>query len=185
MSTETKEVKRVAESTETSEEVKGLVDESDMDPVTLASKEKATFTVPRKYAKISTLVKSTLDVSADAHEVPIPDVSSPILKLVVEYMNAHKGVEPLIIEKPLRSKIMADVVKVPSDAVFIDRVGENLDNLYALIAAANYMDIKSLLHLGCAKVASKIKGQPLEKIKEILGTDKAESKTESKTESKA
>jgi len=30
------------------------------------------------------------------------------------------------------------------------------------------MDIKGLLHLGCAKVASLIKGQPLEKIKEIL-----------------
>ena len=34
--------------------------------------------------------------------------------------------------------------------------------------AANYMDIRSLLHLGCAKVASLIKGQPLEKIKGIL-----------------
>jgi len=30
------------------------------------------------------------------------------------------------------------------------------------------MDIKGLLHLGCAKVASLIKGQPLEKIKDIL-----------------
>ncbi len=43
--------------------------------------------------------------------------------------------------------------------------------LYDLILAANYMDIKSLLHLGCAKVASLIKGQPLEKIKEILAID--------------
>lgn len=33
------------------------------------------------------------------------------------------------------------------------------------------MDIKSLLHLGCAKVASLIKGQPLEKIKDILATE--------------
>jgi len=30
------------------------------------------------------------------------------------------------------------------------------------------MDIKSMLRLGCAKVASLIRGQPLEKIKEIL-----------------
>ena len=40
--------------------------------------------------------------------------------------------------------------------------------LYDLILAANYMDIKSLLHLGCACVASLIKGQPLDKIKDIL-----------------
>jgi hypothetical protein len=31
------------------------------------------------------------------------------------------------------------------------------------------MHVNSLLHLGCAKVASLIKGQPVEKIKDILG----------------
>jgi hypothetical protein len=54
------------------------------------------------------------------------------------------------------------------DAEYIDKIGETRQQLYDLILAANYMDIKSLLHLGCAKVASLIKGQPLEKIKEIL-----------------
>jgi hypothetical protein len=63
---------------------------------------------------------------------------------------------------------MKDVCKDAWDAEFIDRIGENRQMLYDLILAANYMDIKSLLHLGCAKVASLIKGQPLEKIKEIL-----------------
>ena len=85
-------------------------------------------------------------------------------------MNHHKGVEPPIVEKPLRSKVMKDVCKDPFDADFIDRIGENRQALYDLILAANYMDIKSLLHLGCAKVASLIKGQPLEKIKDILST---------------
>jgi hypothetical protein len=46
--------------------------------------------------------------------------------------------------------------------------------------AANYMDIRSLLHLGCAKVASLIKGQPLEKIKEILDPHFKESDQEEK-----
>ena len=54
------------------------------------------------------------------------------------------------------------------DADYIDKIGDTRQQLYDLILAANYMDIKSLLHLGCAKVASLIKGQPLEKIKEIL-----------------
>merc|ERR1712146_105385 len=78
------------------------------------------------------------------------------------------GVEPPIIEKPLRSKVMKDVCKDAWDAKFIDTIGEQRQQLYDLILAANYMDIKSLLHLGCAKVASLIKGQPLEKIKDIL-----------------
>lgn len=64
------------------------------------------------------------------------------------------------------------------DAEFIDKIGETRQQLYDLILAANYMDIKSLLHLGCAKVASLIKGQPLEKIKEIL--DPNQKKNDSK-----
>jgi len=83
-------------------------------------------------------------------------------------MNHHKGKELPIIEKPLRSKIMKDVTKDDWDAEYIDKIGENRQQLYDLILAANYMDIKTLLHLGCAKVASLIKGQPLEKIKDIL-----------------
>lgn len=47
------------------------------------------------------------------------------------------------------------------------------------------MDIKSALHLGCARVASLIKGQPLEKVREILDKDKkAEKKAAEKKEEK-
>jgi hypothetical protein len=54
------------------------------------------------------------------------------------------------------------------DADFIDRIGDSRALLYDVILASNYLDIKSLLHLGCAKVASLVKGQPLEKFKSIL-----------------
>lgn len=145
------------------------LDDGDEDgSLKLTSKDGKEFEVERKFSLISTLVKTTLDTDASATEVPIPGVKSDILELVIQYMVQHKGVEPAIIEKPLRSKVMKDVCKDPWDAEFIDEVGENRQQLYDLILAANYMDIKSLLHLGCAKVASLIKGQPLEKIKDIL-----------------
>jgi len=60
------------------------------------------------------------------------------------------------------------------------KIGETRQQLYDLILAANYMDIKSLLHLGCAKVASLIKGQPLEKIKEILDPNQGAKKADAK-----
>jgi hypothetical protein len=80
---------------------------------------------------------------------------------------------------------MKEVVRDEWDAIYIDKIGDNRQQLYDVILAANYMDVKSLLHLGCAKVASLIKGQsaihgahthaelhrtgqPLDKIKEIL-----------------
>jgi len=160
----------------------------------LTSKDKKEYEVSKKAAFISNLVKTSLDTDASATEVPIPGVASNILQLVVEYMNHHNGTEPPIIEKPLRSKIMKDVCKDGWDATFIDNIGEDRQKLYDLILAANYLDIKGLLHLGCAKVASLIKGQPLEKIKEILskgitpapgGEKKEEKKDEKKDEKKA
>jgi len=150
------------------DEVGGLSLDDVTGTLKLVSKDKKEFDVERKHAFVSTLVKTSLETETTATEVPIPGVSSAILAEVITYMNHHKGVEPPIVEKPLRSKVMKDVCKDPFDADFIDRIGENRQALYDLILAANYMDIKSLLHLGCAKVASLIKGQPLEKIKDIL-----------------
>jgi len=149
--------------------VKGLDDDKDATKeLRLTSKDKKEFKVERKHAFISTLVKTSLENDDKADEVPIPGVTGAILELVVNYMKEHKGVEPPIIEKPLRSKVMKDVCPHKWDADYIDKIGDTRQMLYDLILAANYMDIKSLLHLGCAKVASLIKGQPLEKIKEIL-----------------
>ena len=58
------------------------------------------------------------------------------------------------IEKPLKSEKMNEVVP-EWDAKYVD-IEQEL--LFELILAANYMDIKSLLDLTCAKVASMIKG---------------------------
>jgi len=161
--------KAAADPKKDAKDIKGFDDDKDATkPLKLTSKDKKEFVVERKQAFISTLVKTSLENDDKAEEVPIPGVTGAILDLVVAYMKEHKGVEPPIIEKPLRSKVMKDVCPHKPDADYIDKIGENRQQLYDLILAANYMDIKSLLHLGCAKVASLIKGQPLEKIKEIL-----------------
>jgi len=153
---------------EKKDEVKSLADDDSGKKLKLTSKDKKEFTIDRKCAFISTLVKTSLENDDTSQEVPIPGVTGNILELVHQYMSHHNGTEPPLVEKPLRSKLMKDVVSDKWDAEFVDRIGENRQQLYDLILAANYMDVKSLLHLGCAKVASLIKGQPLEKIKEIL-----------------
>merc|ERR1719440_2216534 len=68
------------------------------------------------------------------------------------------------IEKPLKSAIMAEVVD-SWDANFVE-VKQEL--LFELILAANYMDIKPLLDLTCAKVASMIKGRTPDEIRKIF-----------------
>ncbi len=63
--------------------------------------------------------------------------------------------------QPLRSSNLAEIVP-EWDAKFVDIEQEML---FELILAANYLDIKSLLDLTCAKVASMIKNKSPEDIR--------------------
>lgn len=158
------------------EKVESLDDAEGVDPrqeVKLISAEKEEFMVPIAHTKMSALL-TTAFTDKDAKEVHLKNVNSQILKLVIMYMNHHKGIEMEPPKKPLRSNKFDEVVTDKWDATFLADVdgkdGATRQQLYDLFQAANYLDIKSLLHLGAAKIASLIKGQPLEKIKEILCT---------------
>merc|ERR1712066_55623 len=84
-----------------------------------------------------------------------------ILEKVIDYMVYHQGNPPKEIEKPLKSQNMRDVCS-EWDANFIE---VDQETLFELILAANYMDVKALLDLTCAKVASMIKGKSPEDIR--------------------
>ena len=165
----------VAQNTTDDVDSKGLDDDNDENlKINLISKDEQKIEISVKDAKLSKLVKTVIEQDPTATEIPIPDISSEILQIIANYMIHHKGNQSKNIEKPLKSKIMNDVCTDPWDADFIHQVGINKKTLYDLIVGANYMDIQCLLHLGCAKVASTIKGQPLDKIKEILDDKKTE-----------
>ena len=78
---------------------------------------------------------------------------------ILEYCEKHKNDNPPEIEKPLTTSNLSELVD-PYDAKFIDI--ENLERLFEIILAANYLDIKSLLDLACAKVATLIKSKHLQ-----------------------
>lgn len=158
------------------EEELGLDTDMSEGTITLQAKGGETFEVERAFALISNLIQTSLESDPDAEQVPIPGVDGPILTMVVEYMNHHKGKEPELIPKPLRSKIMKEVCKDEWDAIYIDSIGENVGVLYKLVLAANYLDIQGLLHLGAAKVAAIAKGENTDRITELLtpNEDKAD-----------
>lgn len=170
---------------EDGKDVKCINLEIDSRPITLVSNDNKKFTTKRGFAFISTLIKTSLEGNDKVDELKLPSISGDILEFVVRYFEEHKGVEPPIVEKPLRSKNMKDVCAHKPDADYVDKIGENREQLYDLILGANYLDIKSLLHLCCAKVASLVKGEPFENIKGILSVNnKTNEKQDEKNEQK-
>lgn len=141
--------------------------------VDLVSSDGDKFEVDKSVAAMSELVKAMLTVGDDEEEeeedddsnkqeIPLPNVNSTTLSKVVEFCKYHKENGALAeIEKPLRSANMSEIVG-EWDANFVDLEQAALFNL---ILAANYLDIKSLLDLTCAKVASMIKGKTPEEIR--------------------
>ena len=100
----------------------------------------------------------------DVTEIPLPNVKAAVLRKVIEFCKHHSSEPMTEIEKPLKSAQMAEVVqKWYADFVAVEQV-----LLFELILAANYMDIKPLLDLTCATVASMMKGKTPEEIRKTF-----------------
>ena len=120
--------------------------------------------VSRECAEASVLIKGIIDDSGIEDDIPLPQVKKAILdKIVVycQYITTNAAPE---IEKPLRSNQLSDVV----NEWYADYVNVEQELLFELILAANFLDIKSLLELCCAKVASVIKGMTIPEIRDYF-----------------
>jgi len=162
------------------DEIMGLDDDVE-DELYLLSKEGDIYSVSKKSARISNLVDTIITGDSMAglsvdYAIQIKQVSSRSLKLIVEYMSHHGGEDKDIPPQPVRFTEMEKVCKDPWDATFCNNLipdSKNNDELelnllFEVIMASNYMDMKALLYKLCAKVATQLKGKKLEDIPKIL-----------------
>jgi len=174
------------------EEDLGGLDSDDSETLKLKSSDEKTFEVGTKAAKLSNLIDTVLKGDKDAQEIEVHKVESPILEFIVEYLKHHNGTAPDEIQCPVRSVDMKSICSDQWDADFIDK--KDKKTVFEIILAANYMDIKSLLHLGCAKIATEIKKLDQKEIHRIIeeeekyrrehGQDQDEVKEEKEKENK-
>lgn len=146
-------------------------------PLTLTSAEGKKHVITRKAALMSMLLKEMINEEEDQTTeicVPLAAVKSAELAKIVEFCEHHCDVALPPIEQPLMSNKLEDVVPA-WDMTFITMEKEAL---YELINAANFMDIPSLLLLGCARVACMIKGKSRKEIREEFGINNEISETE-------
>lgn len=136
--------------------------------IALTSSDGQKVTIDDKSAERSNLLKGLIQDYTEDSDIPMPDIRGDVLKKVVEYLLHYKEAEPKEIPKPLPSNNLLDVTD-EWDVTFINSV--DLDTNFDIINAANYMDIKPLLDLSCAKIASLMKGKTAEEIRTMFGIE--------------
>ena len=123
--------------------------------------------VDKEIAYKSILIKEYFDQGGDdAEACDLPPLKKDILEKVMvycEYIHQNPDKEPKL-EKPLKSDKIDDLV----DEWFVGYLNAEKDVLFELIKASNYLDINSLLELSSAKVATMIKGRPIQEIRDFF-----------------
>ena len=159
--------------------------QSEPQMIKLYSKDNEYIEVNKAYLVESGLITTSLEHEPEATDLRLEIPKVDTLKLIQQYVEHHKGkIEP-IVEKPLRHKEMSKNTN-EWDAQFVDNIEKtSLNQLYELIAAANYLNMQPLLMLCCAKVASLIKGHPVENLRTILRPSSTSSTSSSSSQTQS
>jgi S-phase kinase-associated protein 1 len=135
--------------------------------LTLISSDGQKIPIDRKSAERAAVIKDMMQDFDNSTEIPISDVRGEILKKVVDYLTHYSNSEPRELPKPLPSADLREVTD-DWDVKFIDI---NNDTVFDLINAANFMSIKSLLDLSCAKIAVQMKNKTAQEIRDMFGIE--------------
>jgi S-phase kinase-associated protein 1 len=131
-------------------------------PPQLRSQEGCLFAIPSSLLRESSYLQSFL--SSSAATIDLPSVQAEELEKIFEFCSHYEAISPAPIEQPLKSADLKDAVPA-WDAAFIELAPASL---LALIQAASVLDVRPLLQLGCAKLASIIKSQTSEDLKQTF-----------------
>ena len=136
--------------------------------VKLVCKDGEVVEVERSIAEQSTLVKGLIDDGDIEEEIPLANTKKATLDKVIKFCEYIKDNAPPQIDKPLRSTELADVT-TPWYTDYVN--GLEQEELFELILASNYLDIKPLLELTCAKVATMIKNKTIPEIRKFFSIE--------------
>ncbi|KAG4302284.1 hypothetical protein PCANB_001560 [Pneumocystis canis] len=140
-----------------------------MSKVTLMSSDNENFIVDKIVAERSILIKNMLeDVGESDMPIPLPNVTSNVLKKVLEWCEHHRSDPfPLAdddLDLPIhRSKKSTEIDEWDQKFMQVDQ-----EMLFEIILASNYLDIKPLLDVGCKTVANMIKNKTPEEIRKTF-----------------
>ena len=143
-----------------------------MSQVQLQASNGDVYDVDLKTAQKAAGIKNLTEDIEGAMLIPLPEISSPILAKVIEYMQVHAndaaevvpGVNP---EDPKDTHFISDVDRAilgikPDNSLI------NLNQVYNIIRAANYLEYQPLLKTGTLAVANSLRGKSVEGMRTAL-----------------
>ncbi|KAH8751684.1 S-phase kinase-associated protein 1A [Diaporthe sp. PMI_573] len=99
--------------------------------------------------------------AATAQPVPLPNVTQPVLEKIIMWCEHHRD-DPLPTQD-LKSESCVENAAIDEwDQKYME---VDQEMLFEILLAANYLDIKALLDLGCKTVANMIEGKTPEEIR--------------------
>ncbi|KAI3991950.1 hypothetical protein MKX01_012895 [Papaver californicum] len=129
--------------------------------VTLKSYDGGEFVVDEAVALQSNTIRHMIEDDCADSGIPLANVTSEIMGLVIQYCKKHVEENPPQGDAPA---VDEDLKKW--DAEFVNKFEQK--TLFHLILAANYLDIKSLLDLTCQKIADMIKEKTPDEIRKTF-----------------
>jgi len=116
------------------------------------------------------------DAPEEGMEIPLPKVDRESLSLIVEFASgkareAGPGLERLRfseVPRPLPGPLSETASVLKDDAAFMDEVAVDLERLFRLTNAANFVDFPALLELCAASIAQMFIGKTPQQIREAI-----------------
>jgi S-phase kinase-associated protein 1 len=130
--------------------------------------DNVTIDIPMTLVEFSKTLKNVLEDGEEGEVAMLPNINEETMREVIRFLEYLQDNPEPTITKPIMVGNIHDVTETWY-ADFIDK--ENHNKVFDLIIAANYLDIKNLLDLGCAKIATLIKVREAPEIRELFGIE--------------
>lgn len=117
-------------------------------------------------AKGSLLLQNLIE-EYDEDVLVIPDIKGEILNLIFEFLIYTKNNPCSVIPKPLHHFNFREFLS-EWECRYMERFDNDIYKLFDLINAANYLDVRGLFEIACAKAAYLVKDFDQDEFKEVF-----------------
>ncbi|PIN11060.1 SCF ubiquitin ligase, Skp1 component [Handroanthus impetiginosus] len=123
--------------------------------VTLRSSDGQEFIIPKSAAVLSGTIKNMLEEGFGDSVIPILNVDGKTLAKIIAYLNEHGS-----------GNHMSDEKKKDFDGEFLSQ--QEITDLFEIVMAANFLNIKELMDTVCQKIADIMKNKSVKWVRKTF-----------------